>query len=424
MAKTSVKSGGATLLDEPRAGFYRPAGDPETDARLPRAERTTSDGEDDAGEPFLRARRRVPVRRGVLPAWARTRWGRIGLIAGGMAVVGLGVGTVVATRNFLDHDPRFRIDSSASIQTVGNSQLTRDDLLSVFGSDIGRNLFYVPLSQRRAELERFSWVEHATVMRVLPNQLRVSVTERTPIAFVEIHGKIALADAAGVILDMSPQEIAAKHFSFPVVSGINPEDPLSVRGARMALYQRFLRELDGGGEKVSAQLSEVDLSDPEDVRATVTANGSDLQLQFGQDDFLARWKNYEAHVGQWRAQYPKLAAVDLRYEHEVVLKMTPDAAEAEPTAPKPDAASAAHKVAGAKAKAASKPRAKNERAGAEARRRSIPQGLKPRSSSAGYGTAQAVPPQSRPHGLKPKSSATGSGTAQAVPLQSTSRGAR
>ncbi|MGC2617670.1 MAG: FtsQ-type POTRA domain-containing protein [Acidobacteriaceae bacterium] len=342
MAKTSVKSGSAALLDEPRAGFYRPAGDPETDARLPRAERTASDGEDDAGEPFLRARRRVPVRRGVLPAWSRTRWGRIALIAGGLGVVGMGVGMLMATRNFLDHDPRFRIDSSASIQTVGNSQLTRDDLLSVFGSDIGRNLFYVPLSQRRAELERFNWVEHATVMRVLPNQLRVAVTERTPIAFVEVNGRIELADAAGVILNMSPQEIAEKHYSFPVVSGINPEDPLSVRGARMALYQRFLRELDGGGEKVSAQLSEVDLSDPEDVRATVTANGSDLHLQFGQDDFLARWKNYEAHVGQWRAQYPKLAAVDLRYEHEVVLKMTPDAAadgpaESKAAAPKPAA---------------------------------------------------------------------------------------
>jgi len=338
VAKTSANSGGATLLDEPRTGFYRPAGDPETDARLPRADRSASDGEDDAGEPFLRARRRVPVRRGVLPPWARTRWGRIGLIAGGVVVVGLCVGTVVATRSFLDHDPRFRIDSSASIQTVGNSQLTRDDLLSVFGSDIGRNLFYVPLSQRRAELERFSWVEHATVMRVLPNQLRVSVTERTPIAFVQVHGKIALADAAGVILDMSPQEIAAKHFSFPVVSGINPNDPLSVRGARMALYQRFLRELDGSGEKISAHLSEVDLSDPEDVRATVPANGTDLQLQFGQDDFLTRWRNYEAHVGQWRAQYPKLAAVDLRYEHEVVLKMTPDPAAAEGAPPAKQAA--------------------------------------------------------------------------------------
>ncbi len=318
MAGRPANSGGAAILEEPREEFYRPpAGEPETRARrAPRA----SDDEEHA-EPFLRARRRVPVRRGLLPLWARTRWGRllfagcVLLVLGGAAALGW------EARHFLRHDPRFVIPSSASIQTVGNSQLTREDLLSVFGSDIGRNLFFVPLAERRAQLEQIPWVEHATVMRVLPNQLRVAVSERTPIAFVEIKGRIELADAAGVILAMSPQDIAARHYAFPVVLGINPGDPLPVRGARMQIYQRFLSDLDSGGEKVSARLSEVDLSDPDDVKATVPENGTDLLLYFGQEDFLARWQNYEAHIAQWRAQYPNLASVDLRYEREVVLKM-------------------------------------------------------------------------------------------------------
>lgn len=326
MAKTSGHSGGATLLDDPRPGFYRPADDEETAERTPRFARPALDGDGDAGEPFLRARRRVPVRRGLLPPWAKTRWGKAALAAGVLALLGTGVTIVLATRSFLDHDPRFRIDSADSIQTMGNSQLSRYDLLSVFGSDIGRNLFFVPLAERRAELERFPWVERATVIRVLPNQLRVAVTERTPIAFVEMHGRIELADAAGVILDMTPQEMAAKHYSFPVVTGIDPADPLSVRGARMQIYQRFVDDLDAGGQHISAQLSEVNLSDPEDVRATVTSSGSAIELQFGQQDFLARWNNYSAHIAQWRQQYPKLAAVDLRYDHEVVLKMAQDVA--------------------------------------------------------------------------------------------------
>lgn len=326
MPKTSANSGGATLLDEPRTEFYRPAADQEVAARAPRTSRAAAAADDDADEPFLRTRRRVPVRNGWLPDWAKTRWGKVALGAGALAVIAAATGAVLVTRNFLFHDPHFRVVSSASIQTVGNSQLTRDDLLSVFGADIGRNLFTVPLAARRAELERFSWVEHATVMRVLPNQLRVSVTERVPVAFVQVHGKIQLVDAAGVILDMTPQEMAAKRYSFPVVSGIDPGDPLSVRGARMQVYQRFVAELDSSGERISTRLSEVELSDPEDVRATVADKDSEVQLQFGQEDFLARWRNYESHIAQWRAQYPRLAAVDLRYEHEVVLKMAPDAA--------------------------------------------------------------------------------------------------
>jgi cell division protein FtsQ len=333
VAGRPAKGGGAAILEEPREEFYRPpTGESETRAR--RAPRANDDEEDE--EPFLRAKRRVPVRRGLLPSWARTRWGAV--LFAGCVLLTLGAITALGweARHFLRHDPRFVITSSASIQTVGNSQLTRADLLSVFGSDIGRNLFYVPLDKRRAELEQIPWVEHATVMRVLPNQLRVAVSERTPIAFVEIRGQIELADAAGVILQMSPQDMAARHYAFPVVLGINPGGPLSVRGARMQLYQRFLHDLDSGGEKVSARLSEVDLSDPDDVKATVPANGTDLLLYFGQEDFLARWQNYEAHIAQWRAQYPNLASVDLRYEREVVLKMAN--APAEQNAPAPAAA--------------------------------------------------------------------------------------
>jgi len=236
---------------------------------------------------------------------------------GVIAAMILGVGS------FLDHDPRFRVDSSASIQTLG-SQLSRSDLLSVFGSDIGRNLFFVPLTKRRTELEQIPWVEKATVMRLLPNQLRVAIVERKPVAFVQVRGRVELADVDGAILTMTPQQMAARRYSFPVVSGINPADPLSVRGARMHVYQRFIGEMDATGEHISAQLSEVDLSDPDDVRATVPANGSDLVLHFGDEDFVPRWRNYQAHIAQWQQQYPHLASIDLRYEHEVVLKMAGD----------------------------------------------------------------------------------------------------
>lgn len=323
MAKTIGNSGSSTVLEESADEFYRPQASPAAGQKLPRAPRV--EAQEEAEEPFLRTRRRVPVRRGILPLWSRTRWGKVVLLLAGLAIVAACVASVLAVRHFLYHDARFRIDSPASIETVGNNQLSRADLLSVFGSDLGRNIFMVPLARRRAELEQLPWVESATVMRVLPGQLRIAVKERTPIAFVEMNGRIELVDAAGVILTMAPQQMAARHYSFPVVTGINPGDPLSVRAARMHLYQRFLHDVDAGGEDVGSQLSEIDLSDPEDVRATVPSQGTDLLLDFGMQDFLARWRNYQTHVAEWRSQYPKLAAVDLRYDNQVVLKMAGDA---------------------------------------------------------------------------------------------------
>ena len=356
MAKTNASSGGATLLDEP-ADFYRPTGGRDSDTRPSRSARAKADPDDDAEEPFLRARRRVPVRQGLLPAWARSGWGKLALAGGLLIGTTLAIALMLGVRSFLDHDPRFRIDSSASIQTLGNSQLSRGDLLSVFGSDLGRNLFFVPLTKRRMELEQIPWVQKATVMRLMPNQLRVAIVERKPIAFVQQHGRVELADIDGVILIMTPQQMAARHYSFPVVSGINATDPLSVRGARMQMYQRFIGDLDSTGEHLSAQLSEVNLSDPEDVRATVPANSTDLLLHFGQEDFLPRWRNYQAHVAQWQQQYPHLASIDLRYEHEVVLKMVGDSGTNAGATPAEKPAPLAAKPAPVAEKAASKPAA-------------------------------------------------------------------
>lgn len=335
-----------SVLDDPEDGFDRPSAR-ESGARASRPPRTAPDPEAGDEAPFLRSRRRVPVRRGLLPAWAKSRWGAALFILLLLAVIAAAIAALLSVRSFLRHDPRFRIESSGSIQILGNSQLTRAELLSVFGSDVGRNLFAVPLAVRRAQLEQIPWVESATVMRILPGQIRVAVRERTPIAFVLVGGQVRLADASGVILSMTPQQMAAKHYAFPVITGINPADPLSVRAARMHLYQQFLADLDSGGENVSARLSEIDLSDPADVRATLPHGGSELLLYFGQEDFLARWRNYEVHIAQWQQQYPHLASVDLRYQHEVVLKMAPDQAANPPAQAAPPAAhqAAAHRPA-------------------------------------------------------------------------------
>ena len=310
--------------------FYRPTAPSTARAKMPQeiasersaarrlAEQAGGDGEDREEDAFLRARRRVPVRRGLIPA---SRRGRMGAAAAVVFAIGGLVLLAIGIRNFFRDDPRFRIASSSSIQIMGNSQVTRPELLSVFGSDLGRNIFFIPLAARRAALEQLPWVEHATVMRLLPDQLRVAIVERTPVAFVRQGSTIGLVDAHGVLLHLPPAAMAAKHYSFPVVTGISAKDPLPVRAARMHLYQQFISDLDSGGTKVSTQLSEVDISDPEDVWALLPAQGSDIQVHFGDSDFLARYRSYQQHLPEWRQQYPHLASVDMRYENQVVLDM-------------------------------------------------------------------------------------------------------
>jgi cell division protein FtsQ len=282
---------------------------------------------EDFAEPYedddLPAGRRgagVRVRFRGLPA---TKWGRI--FAGCVLLVGLGVGAAVflMARSYLLHDERFVIPSSSSIEFEGNAHVTRAQLLGIFGGDVERNIFTVSLEHRRAELEGLPWVAHAKVMRLLPNRMRISIVERTPVAFVRQGSHIGLVDANGVLLNMPVDAKSREHYSFPVVTGISASDPVSTRAARMKIFERFTTELDGSGEKISEELSEVDLANPEDVQALIPDHSTEILVHFGEDNFLERYRRCKEHLPEWRTLYPKLSSVDMRYEQQVVLQMPP-----------------------------------------------------------------------------------------------------
>ena len=252
-------------------------------------------------------------------------WGRAFLGLGALIVLG-GLATgAYFLKTYLERDARFRIAGTGNIEASGLAEVSRAEMLPVFGEDIGRNIFFVSLSERRRQLEEIPWVERATVMRVLPDRIRVQVVERQPVAFVREGQQIGLVDPNGVLLTMPAAMMAQHHYSFPVLTGIDPRDPLDARKGRMAVYERLLAELDANNQHLSEQISEIDLTDPEDARVLMPEQGEDILAHFGEDRFLERYQRYKAHIAEWRQQYPKLAAVDLRYDQQVVLQMTPGA---------------------------------------------------------------------------------------------------
>ena len=135
-------------------------------------------------------------------------------------VLGAMVVAVAGVRSYLLHDPLFMLATSDDIGIDGAQHLTRDQVLSVFGADLERNIFRASLPERKADLERLPWVEHATVMRLLPNRIRVQIRERTPVAFVRQGTQIGLVDAGGVLLDMTPEAAGDPHYSFPVLDRV------------------------------------------------------------------------------------------------------------------------------------------------------------------------------------------------------------
>jgi cell division protein FtsQ len=262
--------------------------------------------------PFLRGQKRVSARRSSLPKKTANRllWAVVAALV--LCVAGIGC---AALYRYGERSWRFRVESSDNIEVTGMQNVTKAQIMEMMGADIGRNIFFIPLAQQKAQLEQIPWVESASVMRFVPNRLKIEIHERTPVAFARVGPRMFLIDAGGTLMELSP-----KHkYSFPVILGMNPGEPLSTRAPRMKTYSEMVRELDSGGARYSQDLSEADLSDLEDVKVRVNDPAGDVLVHLGSSDYLRRYKIYVTHAQAWRQQFQKLESVDLRYDNQIIV---------------------------------------------------------------------------------------------------------
>jgi cell division protein FtsQ len=303
--------------------------------------------------PFLRGQKRVSARRSSLPRKTASR-----LLWASVVAAILCVAAIVAAGlyEYGERSWRFRVESSDNIEITGMQNVTKAQIMEVMGADIGRNIFFVPLTQQKAQLEQIPWVESASVMRFVPNRLKVEIHERTPVAFARVGPRISLIDAGGTLMELPP-----KHkYSFPVILGMNPGEPLSTRAPRMKAYDELVQDLDSGGARYSQDLSEVDLSDLENLKIRVNDPAGDVLVELGSSDYLKRYKTYVSHVQEWRQQFQKLESVNLRYDNQVIVN--PDLVKPDPKG-KPNQAALAPAAAKAAVAAGVKPAALITRTG-------------------------------------------------------------
>jgi len=299
------KSSGTILQEELYPPSAQPAREELDDARL-------MDLDVDEESPFLRGQKRVSARRSSIPRKTASRLMWACLAAAILCVAAI---ATAALYEYSERSLRFRVESSDNIEVTGMQNVTKAQIMEVMGADIGRNIFFIPLAQQKAQLEQIPWVESASVMRFVPNRLKVEIQERTPVAFARVGPRIFLIDAGGTLMEL-PQ----KHkYSFPVILGMNPGEPLSTRAPRMRAYNELVQDLDSGGTRYSQDLSEVDLTDLENLKVRVNDPAGDVLVQLGSSDFLRRYKTYVSHVQEWRQQFQKLESVNLRYDNQVIV---------------------------------------------------------------------------------------------------------
>ena len=242
--------------------------------------------------------------------------------------------TSYALGHYLLVSPEMALIQSDQVQVTGNQYVPKGRVLEVFSADRNRSVLRIALNERRRQLETIPWVEQATVRRALPNRIEVEIIERTPIAFLREGSDLALVDVHGVILDRPLKA----NFHFPVITGIGADMPIEERELRMQMFAGFSQQVEAARAGAMEQVSEVDLTEAKDLRATISglqvtntssggAAGNDawgnadapIMVHFGDSDFQSKYLTVLNDIGQWRAAAGRVESVDLRFNGEAVV---------------------------------------------------------------------------------------------------------
>jgi cell division protein FtsQ len=266
---------------------------------------------------YLRRQKPVEIRRKKFSGktWPFYRRVFVWTIAGA-AVAAAGA----LSARYLLFSPQVMLVKPEQIEVTGNHIVAKEDIQKLFAIDENRSILRIPLDKRRVQVEELPWVEDASVQRILPNHLRVLITERTPIAFCRNGSELLLIDAHGVLLDRPEGE----DYRFPIVAGLSENMPRAEREKRMQTYQEFIKDADLVKSGSSDRVSELDLSNPRDLKAVLTGLGSGVSAQavtvhFGQSDFTNKYRMLVENFAQWQANAGPVRAIDLQYSRQVVV---------------------------------------------------------------------------------------------------------
>lgn len=233
---------------------------------------------------------------------------------------------------FLSRDPRFRlpeedIPGAGGVFVEGNRHAARAAVLRVFEADRGRGINEIDLEKRRDELRRIDWVRDAAVRRVWPSTIFVRITEREPVAIIQVPAAISgsfdeplrmrpmLIDADGVILPLN----GPVSRSLPLLLGVRQEQDIEHRRRLVRLMQRVLDEL----APARSNIPEVDVTDPENVRIAYQTRDHLVVLILGNEKYLDRLNVFLSHLEGIQDRLSHRAVLDLTTEGRITLVGAP-----------------------------------------------------------------------------------------------------
>ena len=200
----------------------------------------------------------------------------------------------------------------------GHERLSTGEVLALVEGLRGQNILAVDLDEWQQKLLSSPWVEGATIRRVLPSTVEITVRERRPMGIGRLGTAMYLVDARGVIIDEYGPAYA--DIDLPIIDGIGapPQDGGSIVDVARAEFAARVIGAIATRPELARKVSQIDVSDLHD--AVLILDGDPALLRLGDTEFVARLQQYIDLAPALHERLNGIDYVDLRFDERLYVR--------------------------------------------------------------------------------------------------------
>jgi len=193
-------------------------------------------------------------------------------------------------------------------------RLPADEIRAAAGIAPGMSIWDVDAPAAEARLAAHRWIRSARVRRELPHRVVIQVREERPLAivaleggggeyYVSAHGRLFAPVAAGDARD------------FPYLTGLAPAD---LRDGQRFAPRALRRALGLVRQSGGLAVSEVHVDRTRGL--TLLPVHPSVPIELGWNDFAAKLAHLPRVLALWAGRETEIAAVNLRFDDEVIVR--------------------------------------------------------------------------------------------------------